>query len=212
MEKIPTWLWFLWFSIAIYTIYSKLKEQKIKKEELEKSLKKEQELKTQKASEIQNNIEKADSIKIKLSEIQKLKIINVSDYKEVIIDNEKIIIDKGGNELLFNLLKIDTFLKEYRDSIVNDKKFLTEDSGKIRDDLFESNIRHFQGSVDVNKKIKTAVETVNDRDFWWLNNGITIIAEGDEGSKINNKPIALHGHRCGCGCSLITSLPCAGKR
>lgn len=57
------------------------------------------------------------------------------------------------------------------------KKFLTEDSGKIRDDLFESNIRHFQGSVDVNKKIKTAVETVNDRDFWWLNNGITIIAE-----------------------------------
>jgi uncharacterized Zn-binding protein involved in type VI secretion len=42
--------------------------------------------------------------------------------------------------------------------------------------------------------------------------GITIIAEGDEGSKINNKPIALHGHRCGCGCSLITSLPCAGKR
>lgn len=42
--------------------------------------------------------------------------------------------------------------------------------------------------------------------------GKTIIAEGDEGSKINGKPVALHGHRCGCGCRLITSLPNAGKR
>lgn len=42
--------------------------------------------------------------------------------------------------------------------------------------------------------------------------GKTTIAEGDEGSKINGKPVALHGHRCGCGCILITSLPNAGKR
>ncbi|QIU89832.1 PAAR domain-containing protein [Yokenella regensburgei] len=42
--------------------------------------------------------------------------------------------------------------------------------------------------------------------------GDTFIAEGDEGAKINGKPIALHGHKCGCGCTLITSLPNAGKR
>lgn len=42
--------------------------------------------------------------------------------------------------------------------------------------------------------------------------GITTIAEGDEGSKINGKPIALHGHLCGCGCSLLCSLPNAGRR
>ena len=42
--------------------------------------------------------------------------------------------------------------------------------------------------------------------------GETYIIEGDETSKINGKPIALHGHRCGCGCSLISSLPNAGKR
>jgi len=41
--------------------------------------------------------------------------------------------------------------------------------------------------------------------------GPTYIVEGDEGSKINGRPIALHGHRCGCGCTLITSLPIAGK-
>lgn len=57
------------------------------------------------------------------------------------------------------------------------KEFLTSDEGTIRDDLFESNIRHFQGLVDVNKKIKKTIETISEKDFWWLNNGITIIAE-----------------------------------
>ncbi len=57
------------------------------------------------------------------------------------------------------------------------KKFITDDDGSIRDDLFESNIRHFQGLVDVNKKIKHTVQTPDKNDFWWLNNGITIIAD-----------------------------------
>jgi len=42
--------------------------------------------------------------------------------------------------------------------------------------------------------------------------GDTFITEGDEGSKINGRPVALDGHSCGCGCTLISSLPVAGKR
>jgi AIPR protein len=61
--------------------------------------------------------------------------------------------------------------------LANYKSFLTSQSGEIRDDLFEINIRHFQGSVDVNKKIKHTIESSSSEDFWWLNNGITIIAE-----------------------------------
>jgi len=58
------------------------------------------------------------------------------------------------------------------------KSFLKLEDGRINDELFESNIRHFQGdSVDVNKKIKHTLESNYDRDFWWLNNGITMIAE-----------------------------------
>ncbi len=41
--------------------------------------------------------------------------------------------------------------------------------------------------------------------------GINEIAEGDEGSKYLDRPIALDGHRCACGCTLITSLPRAGR-
>lgn len=41
--------------------------------------------------------------------------------------------------------------------------------------------------------------------------GKTYIIKGVEISKINGKPIALHGHRCSCGCTLISSLYNAGK-
>jgi len=56
------------------------------------------------------------------------------------------------------------------------KIFLTDEDNTIREDLFENNIRHFQGLVDVNKKIKNSIENPSNEDFWWLNNGITIIA------------------------------------
>lgn len=58
------------------------------------------------------------------------------------------------------------------------KKFLTDKNGKIDERLFESNIRHFQGDVDVNKGIRKTIQNSKDNgDFWWFNNGVTIIAE-----------------------------------
>ncbi|NOT13367.1 MAG: AIPR family protein [Methylococcaceae bacterium] len=57
------------------------------------------------------------------------------------------------------------------------KKFLSNTDGQIKDYLFECNIRHFQGLVDVNRKIMGTIANDDSKDFWWLNNGITIIAE-----------------------------------
>jgi hypothetical protein len=54
--------------------------------------------------------------------------------------------------------------------------FIKDEDNSIRENLFESNIRHFQGGADVNEKIKATIENGIDEDFWWLNNGITIIA------------------------------------
>ncbi|MBO8161908.1 MAG: AIPR family protein [Thermosipho sp. (in: Bacteria)] len=56
--------------------------------------------------------------------------------------------------------------------------FITDEKGEIIEEIFESNIRHFQGNVDVNKKIANTLANDEKRDFWWLNNGITIIASG----------------------------------
>lgn len=55
--------------------------------------------------------------------------------------------------------------------------FVSDEDGNIIESIFESNIRHYQGDVDVNNKIRDSLENEYDIDFWWLNNGITIIAE-----------------------------------
>ncbi|MNG14668.1 PAAR motif protein [compost metagenome] len=40
--------------------------------------------------------------------------------------------------------------------------------------------------------------------------GRTVIAEGHPVFRDNGVPVAFHGHRCACGCALISSLPEAG--
>ncbi len=56
-------------------------------------------------------------------------------------------------------------------------KFITNDKGEWKDELFEGNVRAWQGNNDVNEAIQLTLESgVFDEDFWWLNNGITILA------------------------------------
>ncbi|ALE87961.1 PAAR domain-containing protein [Pseudomonas versuta] len=40
--------------------------------------------------------------------------------------------------------------------------------------------------------------------------GRTVIAEGHPVFRDNGVRVAFHGHRCACGCTLISSLPAAG--
>lgn len=55
-------------------------------------------------------------------------------------------------------------------------KFITYDDRKIRKYLFDSNVRDFMGINSVNGDIlETLNNRKNDEDFWWLNNGITIL-------------------------------------
>lgn len=55
--------------------------------------------------------------------------------------------------------------------------FITDEQGIIRESIFEENVRHYQGEVDVNKNINESLMSEFKTDFWWLNNGITIIAQ-----------------------------------
>lgn len=51
-------------------------------------------------------------------------------------------------------------------------------SAAIRDEMFSANVRDFAGeSARVNTAIGDTLETDDDSTFWWLNNGITIIAD-----------------------------------
>jgi hypothetical protein len=56
-------------------------------------------------------------------------------------------------------------------------KFITSESGDLIKHIFESNVRDYQGHITVNKDIQDSLEHDEGEDFWWLNNGITILAE-----------------------------------
>ena len=55
-------------------------------------------------------------------------------------------------------------------------EFLRDSTGEVRDELFESNVRDFQGVTEVNKEIEHTLRSESVVDFWWMNNGITILA------------------------------------
>ena len=61
-------------------------------------------------------------------------------------------------------------LKEYY-------KFIS-DEGKLRRYLFDSNVRDFMGLNRVNEDIRETLADEDSPDFWWLNNGVTILATG----------------------------------
>lgn len=53
--------------------------------------------------------------------------------------------------------------------------FITDESHRLKKYLFDSNVRDYMGMNSVNEDIYSSLQH-NDADFWWLNNGITILA------------------------------------
>jgi hypothetical protein len=86
------------------------------------------------------------------------------DYELQLVDNP---ISLGNNKDYVALVS----LREYY-------KFITNDGEILDQTIFEANIRDYQGDVIVNKGIqKSLLNDFEKTDFWWLNNGITILAE-----------------------------------
>jgi hypothetical protein len=54
--------------------------------------------------------------------------------------------------------------------------FITDEYGKLKKAIFEGNVRDYQGKTDVNEYISFTLNNPNQEDFWWLNNGISIIS------------------------------------
>ena len=73
-------------------------------------------------------------------------------------------------------------LKDYYRFIVSEDKIL-------RRKFFEANVRDYQGRNNVNSSIRETLETGQSEDFWWLNNGITILTS--EAMLVNNRELQL---------------------
>ena len=53
--------------------------------------------------------------------------------------------------------------------------FITEDKKILLKQLFDANVRDYQGHVEVNNEIRASLKD-DAEDFWWLNNGISILS------------------------------------
>jgi hypothetical protein len=76
--------------------------------------------------------------------------------------------------------------------------FLTDEDGNLRTSILEPNVRDYQGAGSpVNREIRASlIDTASKVEFWWLNNGITILAEkcSITGNKITiTKPEIVNG-------------------
>jgi len=49
-------------------------------------------------------------------------------------------------------------------------------NGEQLKNIFEANVRDYQGSTEVNEQIQQSLNDPGGEDFWWLNNGVTIVA------------------------------------
>jgi len=56
------------------------------------------------------------------------------------------------------------------------RAFISDEHGRYRRAIFDANVRDYQGDVEVNKAIRQSLQEPGEEDFWWLNNGVTIIA------------------------------------
>lgn len=68
-------------------------------------------------------------------------------------------------------------------------KFITDEHNQLRKYIFEANVRDYQGHNAVNQDIQSTLDALPTEDFWWLNNGITILT--DEATLATSKELIL---------------------
>jgi hypothetical protein len=56
-------------------------------------------------------------------------------------------------------------------------RFVTFDNGDLRQGLLESNVRDYEGPGGINASIRKTLFNRSEDDFWWLNNGVTVVAK-----------------------------------
>ncbi|QQQ76697.1 AIPR family protein [Saccharothrix sp. 6-C] len=62
-------------------------------------------------------------------------------------------------------------------SLADYYQFITNGQNRLRDEIFEENVRDFEGNTLINRGIADSLKQGDSAnpDFWWLNNGVTIL-------------------------------------
>lgn len=84
------------------------------------------------------------------------------------------------------VVSIDDYLAFVRDPV----------SGSLREELFDSNVRDFEGDNKVNSAISKTLSESSPVEFWWLNNGVTVLGDevsGQQKALTIARPLIVNG-------------------
>lgn len=74
--------------------------------------------------------------------------------------------------------------------------FIRNEHGELREELFEANVRDFEGDNEVNDAIAETLAIPDDLDFWWLNNGVTVLGDDVDSPQQTltiSRPLVVNG-------------------
>ncbi len=75
--------------------------------------------------------------------------------------------------------------------------FITDEDRVIQKYMFDANVRDYQGATVVNKEISDTLVNDKDFEFWWFNNGITVLTEK---ASVSSKIMTLTSPQIVNGC------------
>ncbi|MBK6834806.1 MAG: hypothetical protein IPG89_11240 [Bacteroidetes bacterium] len=110
----------LLIGIAIWIYFA---QRKKKREEEEKSIPKQDNTKVEdtKNKRLEERLEKLKVLSEKVTALKTIEINEINEFKPFLAENEKAIVEKGGDEKLFQFLKLDVFLQDFRKKVESNK-------------------------------------------------------------------------------------------
>jgi hypothetical protein len=118
------------------------------------------------------------------------KVVALQHVLRTQVPNAQISVDLLGDaELLerYNDRPSYTLPMHYQEAATSDKSHIAlvtlrdyfnlvvDEHGRLRRHLFEYNVRDYEGNVSVNLDIRRSLSNPESPEFWWLNNGVTIL-------------------------------------
>jgi hypothetical protein len=94
--------------------------------------------------------EKLDQLVKELKDLESIQVVNVDEFKSILVNNEESIKQKEGDQILFSFLKIDAFLKDYKNKITSD---LASTSNRIDVSTIRQRIKEEAQRTDDVRKI-----------------------------------------------------------
>lgn len=127
-----------------FSLKNDQKKKKEKKQLEEKLLTDRENEKFKKNKLFTERISRLESLKLRMEELNDIQIVQISDYKSFIEENQKAILQKGNDEVLFSFLKIDSFLNEYKQGMESYKNWVIKNIDV--EDLKSKLIQDFQSN------------------------------------------------------------------